>query len=182
TGPAVPAPGPAPTFPSRREEVRTIAFLVVDGPERDNLSWAPDEVQEFVAAKVRSLGGRMEAKAGTRLAATFGAYPCDDPASRAAQAAIAISTTVGGLSGLPSRQAVVRTVIHACEMPVRRINSSFVVDDGYRRQADAALESMLGSTISAPMLCSQTAARLLSGRFELERMAAVAADTEPTFR
>jgi len=182
TGSAVPAPVQASTFLSRREEVRTIAFLVVDGPERDNLSWAPDEVQEFVAAKVRSLGGRMEARAGTRLAATFGAYPCHDPASRAAQAAIAISTTVGGLSVQPSRPAVIRTAIHACEMPVRRINSSFVVDEVSRRQVDAALETMLGSTASAPMLCSQTAARLLSGRFELERMAPVAAETEPVFR
>jgi len=170
------------TFLSRREEVRTIAFLVVDGPERDDLPWAPEEVREFVAAKVRGLGGRMEATAGTALAATFGAYPCADPASRAAQAAIAIWTTMGGLSVLPSRPPTARIGIHACEMLVRRINSSFVVDEAYRRQADAALETMLSSTNSAAMLCSQAAARLLTGRFELERMATGAADAEPIFR
>src|SRR5262249_60508170 len=127
-----------------------------------------DEDREFVAAKVRSLGGRMEARGAMRRAATFGAYPCDDPASRAAQAAIAIWTTMGGLSGLPSRPAAAYIGIHACDIPVRRVSGSFVMDEAYRRQANAPLETKLSSTNPPAMRCSPAAARLLTERVELQ--------------
>src|SRR5262249_52099770 len=123
-----------------------------------------------VAAKVQSLGGRMEVREGTRLLATFGVYPCDDAVSRAAHAAIAIGKTTAA-----------RIAIHACEVPVRRTNSSFVMDEAHRRQAEAVLEAMLSSTEAAPLVCCPAAAQLLRGRFELEPMATASGSAGPAF-
>src|SRR5215471_11559519 len=110
----------------------------------------------------------MEVREGTRLLATFGVYPCDDAASRAAHAAIAIGKTISA-----------RIALHVSEVPVQRANSAFAMDEAHRRRAEAVLESMLSSTEAAPLLCCQATARLLEGRFEL--MAPAAGTARPAF-
>ena len=166
-----PDPVSAPSSSLRRDATRQVVMLRVDVGEEDHRRRATQEAPEFVAAKVHSLGGRMEVREGTRLLATFGVYPCDDAASRAAHAAIAIGKTISA-----------RIALHVCEVPVRHANSAFAMDEAHRRQAEAVLENMLSSTEGAPLLCCQTTARLLEGRFELEQMAPAAGTATPAYR
>src|SRR5262245_36201267 len=134
SGSAAPDAVSAPMPSLRRDEARTVAILRVDVRQWDDQRRAAEELPKFVAAKVQSLGGRMEVREGPRLLATFGVYPCDEPASRAAHAALAIWRTMGSLSGPSSRIGAAGIAVHACETVMRRPHNSFVMDEAHRRQ------------------------------------------------
>ncbi len=153
---------------SGRGETRLVSLLRVEVREPDGQPSHTHQVLEFIAGKVQTFGGRVEAISGSQLAATFGVYPCEEPTSRAAHTAITVSKATGRTSPLGSRPATVQIAIHACEVSVRCVKGSFVMDEEHRRQTDGVLDAMLNSAEPHAMLVSQSAARLLRERFDLQ--------------
>ena len=171
---------PAPS--SSSSETRQVSLLGVDVRVAAGQSPGADRILELTKAKVYGLGGRVEARHGSRLVATFGVYPCEDAAVRAAHVAMAVSLASKCPSLIGSGQAAVRFAIHACEASVRCTKSSFMMDEQVRQKAEGVLGAMLDSGEPAQVLVSQAAARLVRGRFKLESAAVVDDHAGSTFR
>lgn len=173
--PVRPAASPGPG------ETRLISLLRAEVREADGQLSQSHQILDFIARKVQSFGGRVEAIKGSLLVATFGVYPCEEPASRAAQTAVAVSKTGGRTSAPGLKPATVQIAIHACEVSVRRGKGSFVIDDEHRQQAEGVLEAMLSSAAPEAMVVSQSAAQLLEGQFDLEPETAPTGDARAVF-
>jgi DNA-binding NtrC family response regulator len=157
-----------PVASAGRAETRLVSLLRAELREAEGQPGQTDRVLELIAAKVQSFGGRIEAINGSRLLATFGVYPCEEAASRAAHTAIAVARASARTSALGLKPAAGQLAIHACEASVRRVKGSFVMDEEHRKQAEGVLDTLLSSTEPDGMLVSQSAARLLRERFDLE--------------
>ena len=178
---AAPRPIATPaTLPGGRE-TRLVGLLCVEVCEAEGERVQGETLLALIAAKVQGAGGRIEAIKRSQLVATFGVYPCEDPARLAAHTAVTVSKTGAHGGGSASSPPTVRIAIHACEASVRRINSSFMMDEEHRRQAEDVLKAMLRSAGPKAVRVSQSAARLLRERFELEPAPAAAGEGESSF-
>jgi len=162
-------------------ETRLVSLLRAEVREADAQSGQADRVLEFIAAKVQSFGGRVEAISGSQLLATFGVFPCEDPASRAAHTAIAVARASARTSAQGLKPAIGQIAIHACEASVRGMKGSFVIDEEHRKQAEGVLEALLSSTGSEGMLVSRSAASLLRERFDLEPVTSATGEAGSAF-
>jgi len=178
---AAPRPIAIPAALPGGQETRLVGLLCVEVCEADGEPGQGETVLALIAAKVQELGGRIEAIKRSQLVATFGVFPCEDPVRRAAHTALTVSMTGAHRRASALSPPTVRIAIHACEAPVRRINSSFVMDEEHRRQAEDVLKAMLRSAGPRSVRVSQSAARLLRERFELEPAPAAAGDGESSF-
>src|SRR5207253_10200302 len=122
---AAPRPIATPAALPGGRETRLVGLLCVEVCEAEGERVQGETLLALIAAKVQGAGGRIEATKHSQLVATFGVYPCEDPARLAAHTAVTVSKTgaPGGASTLKS--PTVRIAIHVCETPVRRINRSF---------------------------------------------------------
>jgi len=170
--PASPAPG----------EARLVSILLAEVREADDPPSQRHHVLEFIAAKVQSFGGRVEAIKGSQLVATFGVYPCEEPTSRAAYAAITVSKPGARTSAPSLKPATVQIGIHACEASVRRGKGSFVIDEEHRQQAEGVLAALLSLAEPEVTVVSQSAARLLQEHFDLEPVTVATGDARSAFR
>ena len=94
----------------------------------------------------------------------------------------AIIVSKAGRGSAPgSKPASVQIGIHACEVSVRRGKGSFVIDEEDRQQAEGVVEAILSSAAPEATVVSQSAARLLQERFDLEPGTAVTGDARAVF-
>jgi len=181
------ASSPASDLPVRpatstgREETRVVSLLRAEVREADGQPGQSDRVLEFIAAKVQSFGGRVEAVKGSLLMATFGVYPCEEPVSRAAHTAISVSKVGTRPAAVGWKPGTVQIAIHASEASVRCFKGSFVMDEKHRQHAEGVLQAILSSAEPEAMLVSQSAAPLLRDHFDLEPVTVATSDAGSAF-
>ena len=171
-----------PALPGPREEIRLVSFLCAEVSAADDQRFQTERMIEFIASKVQSFGGRVEAVRETRLLATFGVYPCDDVARRAAYAATTAAKAVTRTALLGSMPPSVQIALHVCQTRVRRTHSSFVMSQEDRERAERTLDSMLGSAEPNDVVVCQSAEDHLRGQVDLERVSRESGLDGPIFR
>ena len=80
--------------------------------------------------KIRSFGGREIERGATTIGAVFGLEPLEDPALRAAHAALAVQKATERARREDFRPYAVRVGIHTAALPVTGVGDSAEIEPG----------------------------------------------------
>jgi DNA-binding NtrC family response regulator/tetratricopeptide (TPR) repeat protein len=156
-----------PAAPEPVRETRRVTLLLVRLVPSAAGGWETSRAHEDSTAKVRSFGGRIEELGEDGLLAAFGLEPDEDAPRRAAYAALAVRTLIVQAHAMAPGGPQVAAALHTEVLPVGRDGDVVQVDAGARKEAQRALESLLGVTPPGTVTATAAVARFLARRFEL---------------
>ena len=201
----VPAPRPARAATPARPEATPAAAAVTPAPTPAGLRWerrrltllqaalagptgtaepGPEATRalEVLVEKVQSFGGRVEELSAGGIVAVFGLDSIEDPARRAAHAAMAIQRIAErARRGNPERPEV-RLGLHTESLPVVQRGGTIEIDAEARHRTWAVLAALTRDARPGAIRVGATAAPFLARRFELTREAASPENAAPAYQ
>jgi DNA-binding NtrC family response regulator/tetratricopeptide (TPR) repeat protein len=175
------APAPAPAQPATpastpaapaalRWERRRLTFLravLVAAPAGSEPGAEATRALEAVVEKVQSFGGRVEELSAGGLIAVFGLEALEDPARRAAHAAMAIQRNGERARRANPDRPAIRLGLHTEQVAVGQRGGVTEIDADARRQEWTRLEALTEGAAPGTIRVSAATAPFLARRFEL---------------
>ena len=177
-GPAPPTSEPPPAPPAAaaalRWERRRLTFLravLTGAPEATEPGPEVTRALEVIVEKAQSFGGRAEELSAAGVVAVFGLDALEDPARRAAHAAMAIQRIAERARRANPERPPVRLALHTEAVAVAQRAGAIEVDAEARHRVWAVLDTLTRDAEPGTIRVGATTAPFLARRFELTRVA-----------
>src|SRR5262249_30680109 len=121
--------------------------------------------QHELIGKLRSFGAHVEELTPVGMVALFGLQPMEDPASRAAHAALAM---LKALEREEAHSVGARFAIHSGRCLIAQGTDVAAMDDTDRRDVRTVLDALIQGAAPNTIVVDQAAATFLRRRFDLE--------------
>jgi DNA-binding NtrC family response regulator/tetratricopeptide (TPR) repeat protein len=183
--PPAPAPVPGPVVVRwERRHVTLLRAVLGGGPPEASVA-DQSRVLAMLVEKVQSFGGRLEALSQTGVQAEFGldaSAVTEDAPGRAAHAAMAMQKAAERSRQADPERPAVRIALHTGTFLVGRVGDAAEIEREAKREAWAVLDALAGRAEPNAIAVSESAARFLERRFELERLPGSNGGASPAYR